>query len=54
MFKNILYKSAISIVSALIWGYKDLENERYILFTARFIFIFVFAQAFMVFSQRKR
>ena len=52
--KSLVYKLIISIIVALIWGYSDLKNGRYISFVGRLIFIFIFAQAMVFFWQTQR
>lgn len=52
--KPLAYKLAISTSVALIWGYDDLKSGRYISFIARLIFIFIFAQAIILFSRAEK
>lgn len=51
--KSLVYKLVISSLVALIFGYSDLKNGRYLSFMARLVFIFIFAQAIVLFSQSR-
>jgi len=55
MFNNhLIFKMIVCIFFALIFGYRELKQGRYIEFIARVIFVFAFAQAIVLFSQSQK